>query len=309
MPLRQRASAVGKHSALGIVVVNWNGATLLEPCLAPLVYGQLQVVVVDNNSSDDSLDVVREKFPGIDVIANSTNLGYAIANNQGIRQVETGLVLLLNNDTIPNPATLDRLVEFFAAHPTAGVAGPSLANADGSPQPSCGPGPNLWTEFLGKTMLHRIIGGREWAPEVDRNVDWVTGAALCIRRDLALALGGLDEGFFMFYEDLDLCARVREAGYEVWFVATPPIVHLGGATRKRIEAKSLVDSYRSVDRYFAKHGPRWRWWIVRAMTIPEMILRSAVWGVMWLRRSRRQLAGERLRAYRSIVRLAMSRSR
>jgi GT2 family glycosyltransferase len=289
------------------VIVNWNGAELLASCLQPLVDSEVEVIVVDNGSTDASLELLATAFPGVRVVPNPDNRGFAVASNQGLSLATSANVLFLNNDTVPDVAALEELTAFLAQHPEAGVVGPSLAYPDGRRQPSCGPGPDLWTEILAKTLLHRALPGlREKAPEKSRRVDWVTGAALCIRRDLALELDGLDESMFMFYEDLDLCARVREAGRQVWFVATPPIIHLGGATRRRVEAESLVNSYRSADVFFSRHGPSWRRQLLRVLTLPEMGLRMGVWGLQFLRPQRRSLARERLRAYRTILRLSLT---
>ncbi|GAC1362776.1 MAG: glycosyltransferase family 2 protein [Actinomycetota bacterium] len=295
----------GAQTRLAIVIVNWNGADLLTACLQPLVQGDCEVIVVDNGSKDSSLALLEESFPTVTVIANPDNRGFAVANNQGLRLTTAPAVLLLNNDTIPDTAALAQLSEFLEHHPRAGVVGPTLVSTDGSPQPSCGPGPNIWTEVLGKSLLHRLVPGlRSRAPSATCQVDWVTGAALCIRRELALELGGLDEAMFMFYEDLELCARVREAGQEVWFVATTPIVHIGGASRRRAETESLLHSYESTGLFFARHGPRWRHRLIRVLTVPEMMVRIGVWSALFVARSRRGLARERLRAYRKILRMA-----
>ncbi|HLF99936.1 MAG TPA: glycosyltransferase family 2 protein [Acidimicrobiia bacterium] len=290
---------------LSVVVVNWNGVELLPGCLDPLVGTDHEVIVVDNGSVDESVAVLRERYPAVALIENSENLGFAVANNQGLRAATGDHILLLNSDTVPDLRALDALVEFLDDHPRVGVVGPTLVNPDGTPQSSCGPGPNLWTEFLAKTMIHRLLPGlRARAPRESRQVDWVTGAALCIRRDLAVPLGGLDEEIFMFYEDLDLCARVREAGHQVWFVATPPVIHIGGASRRKVEAETLVHSYRGTDRFFGRHGPPWRRRVVRGLTLAEMVWRSALWAIISLVPKRRSLARERLRAYRAIFGLA-----
>jgi N-acetylglucosaminyl-diphospho-decaprenol L-rhamnosyltransferase len=291
---------------LSIVIVNWNGAELLPGCLRPLADCGVEVIVVDNGSTDTSLELLATSFPTVRVVSNPDNQGFAAASNQGLGLAQSPNVLFLNNDTVPDPAALEELAAFLTDHPDAGIAGPSLAFPGGRRQPSCGPGPNLWTEILARTLLHRALPGvREKAPDRTRRVDWVTGAALCIRRDLAVELRGLDEEMFMFYEDLDLCARARAAGRQVWFVATPPIVHLGGATRRRVEAQSLIHSYQSADLFFRRHGPPWRRELLRALTIPEMSLRMSIWGLLFLTRQRRGLARERLRAYRTILRLAL----
>ncbi|HEU5002984.1 MAG TPA: glycosyltransferase family 2 protein [Actinomycetota bacterium] len=292
--------------SMGVVIVNWNGTHLLRECLTPLTRAGVPVIVVDNASSDGSVDLIQEMFPEVQVIKNPTNRGFAYANNQGMYALSTPYIMFLNNDTIPDPKALDDIAVFLGEHSLTGVAGPTLVFPDGRPQASCGPGPNLWTEFLSKSLLHRVFPTlRQWAPSASRQVDWVTGAALCIRRDLAIDLGGWDEAMFMFYEDLDLCARVREAGFSVWFLSTHPIVHIGGASRKKLETQSLVHSYESAQRFFDRHGSVWRRKVVAAMTVPEMALRSAVWALLSTSSRRRSLAKERLQAYALILRMAI----
>lgn len=301
-------NAAPEGGRCAVVIVNWNGAHLLRDCLGPLADQEFELIVVDNASTDDSVRIVRSEFPAARLIVNEANLGFAVANNQGLRESSAPFVFLLNNDTVPDSDAIAELVSFLEDHPSVAIAGPTLVNVDGTPQDSCGPGPDLATEFLGKSMLHRLLPGRRsWAPTQTRRVDWVTGAALMIRRSVAEQLGGLDEEMFMFYEDLDLCARAREAGHEVWFVATPPIVHVGGATRRNVETKSLVDSFRSTDRFFAVHGPGWRRALVRAFTVPEVALRSLLWTLLAIRRKDRELAKARLAAYGQILRLAVRR--
>lgn len=305
---QSQSTDASRAGGLSVVIVNWNGVGLLQGCLDPLEGAGFEVIVVDNASSDGSLTLLAERYPWVSVIANPDNRGFAAANNQGIERAAAPAVLLLNSDTVPDPVALHDMAGFLSAHPEVGVVGPTLVWPDGRRQPSCGPGPTLWTELLSKSMLHRLLPGvRERAPLASCRVDWVTGAALCIRRQLALDLGGLDEEMFMFYEDLELCARVRDARSEVWFVSTAPVVHIGGASRRRVEAQSLVHSYRSSQHFFARHGPPWRRTLVRAMTVPEAALRAAVWAPMLAHPGRRAQARERLRAYGTIMGLALTR--
>ncbi len=296
-------------SRLSITIPNWNGKDLLPGCLDPLKDAGFEVIVVDNGSKDGSVEVLRTGYPWVHLIANEENGGTAVANNQGIAAAGGDYILLLNNDTVPDVAALHQVVSFLDDHPHVGMAGPTLIFPDGSKQPSCGPGPNLWTELMGKTMLARLIPGvRERAPDRACRVDWVTGAAMFLRRDAVEAVAGIDESMFMYYEDNDLCTRIREHGYEIWFVPTPPVVHIGGATRRKVEAEALIHSYRSTERFFEKHGPAWRRRLLRGATVGEMALRSAVWAFLGLKPEHRPQARERLRAYRTILRLAVTRN-
>jgi GT2 family glycosyltransferase len=294
-------------SRLSVVIPNWNGESLLPGCLDPLEEAGFDVIVVDNGSVDGSLQLLSTRYPWVTVIANPDNRGTAVANNQGIAAASGEYILLLNSDTVPDPEAFHEAIAFLDQHSEVGIMGPTIVFPDGSPQPSCGPGPNLWTELMAKTLLHRVVPGvRERAPRRAGRVDWVTAAAMFVRRKAAEVVDGIDENMFMFYEDNDFCTRVREAGYEIWFVPTTPIVHIGGATRKHVEAQSLVHSYRSAERFFAKHGPAWRRRVWRGATVGEMVLRSALWTVLGLTAERRPLARERLRAYRTILRLAVT---
>lgn len=292
---------------LSVIIPNWNGEDLLPGCLDPLAGSGFEVIVVDNGSKDGSLELLRTRYPWVLVIANEDNRGTAVANNQGFAAARGDYYLLLNSDTVPDVAALHQGVAFLDEHPRVGLAGPTVVNPDGSPQPSCGPGPNLWTELLAKTLLHRLLPGvRERAPEEACRVDWVSAAAMFVRPEVVRVLGGIDEGMFMFYEDNDFCARAREHGFEVWFAPTQPIVHIGGASSRKVEAQSLIHSYRSTERFFAKHGPPWRRRLLRVATVGEMALRSTLWAVLGLHPERRPLARERLRAYRTILRLTVT---
>jgi GT2 family glycosyltransferase len=294
-------------SRLSVVIPNWNGQDLLPGCLDPLEGAGFEVIVVDNGSVDGSLDLLRSRYPWVRVIANPDNRGTAVANNQGMAESGGEYILLLNSDTMPDPAAFHEAIAFLDAHPEVGIMGPTIVFPDGSAQASCGPGPNLWTELMAKTLLHRVVPGvRERAPKRQCRADWVTAAAMFVRREAVDAVSGIDENMFMFYEDNDFCTRVRQAGYEIWFVPTTPIVHIGGASRKHVEAQSLIHSYQSAERFFSKHGPAWRRRVWRGATVAEMALRSALWAVLGLQPERRPLARERLRAYRRILRLALT---
>ena len=245
---------------VSIIIVNWNTADLLLACLASIADRPsmpCELLVVDNASTDGSPARVRERFPDVRLLPQSENLGFARANNLALAEARGRYLLLLNPDTEVLPGALDSLVAFLAATPAAGIAGPPLWNPDGSHQPSVQAFPSLGSEFLRQTMLHRIVPDRSRnGPHrrETRRVDAVTGAALAIRRECLDAIGPLDEDIFMFYEDTDWCRRAHEAGWGVWYVDGPGIVHhKGAASRGEARTRTLVDSLRGTICFFRKH--------------------------------------------------------
>lgn len=252
---------------LSIVIVNFNGGTHLENCLASLARhppaAAHEIVVVDNASTDGSLAATRDR-PGVRAITLEDNTGFSAANNVGLKATTGALVLLLNNDTIVTPGSLDALVSQLAAHPGAAVAGPRLVDGEGRPELSFGPMISPLAELRQKVV--RSLHAREFRPvsrwvdrvtRKERYVDWVSGACLLVRRDVAEAVGLLDQRFFLYTEDVDFCASVRAQGWRVLFTPAAEIVHLRGRSRSTV-AGAMNDAYRrSQLAFYAKHSPRW----------------------------------------------------
>lgn len=263
-----------------MIIVNYNGGRLLARALEVLLSLSpltLEIILVDNASSDGSAAAARARHPGIVVLENPANLGFARAANQGLKAAQGGCLVLLNPDTECPPAALEALAAFLRAHPEAGVAGPRLVNADGSLQPSAfafpdipqvaahllGLGAVLPGAALRRAVRHlgplgralgRLVGQLD-LHDRPRVVDWVTGACFAIRRECWEAVGPFDERFFLYYEEQDYCRRVRDAGFRVYHVPTAAVLHhVGGSARHR-PWESLVDRYRSLIQYFAKHAP------------------------------------------------------
>ncbi len=216
--------------ALTIIIVNWNVRDLLRACLTSVLAGleadalSAEVIVVDNNSADHSADMVSAEFPLVTLIANDRNLGFGTANNQGLAASTGENVLFLNPDTVVRPGTFGALLDFLAEHPEVACVGPRLLNPDGSTQPSRRGFPQLRTAFVESTPLQRYAGGlqsvrqfyRQDAPEDEaQQVDWIVGAAMLIRRSVLEEVGGFDESFFMYSEEMDLCFRIKQAGYQI----------------------------------------------------------------------------------------------
>ncbi len=240
---------------LSILIVSWNVRELLAAALAALpaaAPATWEAIVIDNASQDGSAGMVAGRFPGVSLIRNTVNAGFGRANNQGIALARGRYVLFLNSDTVTPPAALARLVEFMDAHPEAGACGPRLLLLEGRPQPyAFGGDPR--PGYLVRRGWHRLARGRalhDWATSDTQAVEWVSGACLLVRREALQQVGGFDEAFFMYFEDNDLCLRLRQAGWQVFYCPQVSITHVGGqslkqnATAQRAYQDSLVYFYR-----------------------------------------------------------------
>jgi len=254
-------------AALDIVIVNFNTAGDLRACLrslheAPPARAHT-ICVVDNASTDGSQVMVGTEFPNVTLIPLDHNAGFAAANNVGIRSTSAPLVLLLNSDTVVPAGALDQLITRLEST-GAVAAGPRLVNLDGRPEISWGP--MLTPLGEARQMLRVRLAGSEapWArarvqqwTSVEREVDWVTGACLLVRREAAEAVGLLDERYFMYEEDVDFCAALRANGGRVWFAPSAEVVHKRGRTFAATggTASPLYD--RSHLAFYGKHAPHW----------------------------------------------------
>jgi len=244
-------------SLLSIVVVSFNARDDLASCLAslrvaPPAIGH-EVIVVDNASTDGSVDAARAT-PGVRVRALDRNVGFAAANNAGIRESRGDLVLLLNSDTIVPAGAIDRLVARLLAVPEAAVAGPRLVDATGRPELSFGRMISPLNELRQKYRSTRWI---ETATAREQFVDWVSGACLLVHRKDADAAGLLDERFFLYTEDVDFCYAVRALGRRVLFTPAAEITHLRGRSRASRPDASRQAYRASQLAFYQKHHPFW----------------------------------------------------
>jgi GT2 family glycosyltransferase len=252
---------------LSIVIVNWNASDLLLRCLKA-VYAtcgtlELEVIVVDNASMDDSVAVLRDQFPQVNVVENKENLGFSKANNQGIRMAKGRYYLLLNTDTFVHPGTLETMIKFMDEHPEAGASGCQLYYEDGSLQRSCTSFPTLATELWQALWLDRVfrrspIFGKYrmsyWDFNDTRQVDSIIGAFMMLRCEALDQVGLLDESYFMYSEEVDLCYRMHQAGWKVMFTPKATATHLWGGTSKRIPGETtFLRLYHSRMKFFRKH--------------------------------------------------------
>ena len=245
---------------LSIIIVSYNSAADLGGCLHSLTEApprvDHEIVVVDNASSDGTAEYLRHRWPGIRLIEAGSNLGFAKANNLGIRQTFGELVLLLNPDTIVPRGEIDRLIAALDADPSAAIAGPRIVDANGRAELSFGPMISPFAELQQKILI-RISPIVERRVSDPRYVDWVSGACLLIRRADLEGAGLLDERFFMYLEDVDLCASVRRRGRRVLFAAGAHIVHLRGRSARSAPAATEAAYRRSQIAFYEKHHPGW----------------------------------------------------
>jgi hypothetical protein len=256
---------------VAIIIVSYNVRDHLARCLESLAArppdGPHEIVVVDNASSDGSAAMVRERWPGVRLLALDRNIGFAAANNAGIgitRAAGSPLLLLLNSDTIVRGGAIDVLVDRLTATPDAAVAGPRLVDAAGAPELSFGPMVRPFSELRQKTLVRLHERGWSIARRLirrltsrERFADWVTGACLLVWRTDAEAVGLLDERYFMYLEDVDFCAAIRARGRRVLFTPAAELVHLRGRSRAAAPAAVEAAYRRSQLAFYEKHHPAW----------------------------------------------------
>lgn len=256
---------------LSIVIVNWNVRELLQKLLTSLsknVSGiSSEIVVIDNASQDGSVEMLRSQFSHITFIENKENVGFGRACNQGVRVTTGEYILFLNPDTFVIDTSIVDFVSWFRIHPRAGIAGGLVKNSDGSTQRSLRRFPTFLDQIMVLLKLSFFFPkSRVWnhylATDLDYNceqqVDQVLGGFLCIKRSVGERVGFFDEQFFLWYEEVDLCKRVHEAGYEIWHVPSISVVHHGGKSfgqQRAVWKQSVMN--RSIMHYARKHFLPW----------------------------------------------------
>lgn len=261
------ASKAADRPRLSVVIVSWNTRDLLRACLQSLrdaagaLPGGVEVVVVDNASHDGTPDMLCDEFPEVDLVRNAVNAGFAAANNQGIVRTRGSYVLLLNPDTVGRGAFLGPLVGFLDAHPETGAVGPRVVGGQGEHQVSCYPLPTLGRELWRLFHLDRIWPRGTYPDSLfeattPQAVESILGACLLVRRDALEAAGLLDERFFIYTEEIDLCRRLQDRGWQLYWIPDSVIVHYGGASTTQVALRMFVELYRSKVQYFRKHFGR-----------------------------------------------------
>ena len=277
---------------LSIIIVNHNTRQLLSECLQSLQKQEgglsLQVICVDNASSDGSPEMVEQSFPQVHCIRNRKNEGFAKPNNQGLAVAKGHYCLLLNSDTIVKPRALKTLLTFMDNHPDVGACGPRLVNPDGTLQRSCRSFPSLWRHFCDMSGLEnlfpRIFGNFEirFGHDRDAEVDQPMGAALLVRSEVVRQVGNLDERFKIYYNEVDWCRRIKKAGWKICFVHDAEITHHGGKTTE-VTNRSLEqfdEMSRNTLSYYEKHFGSVGLTAYRILLVMGFTVRVSLWNIL-----------------------------
>lgn len=257
---------------VSIVIINWNRKDLVRRCVAS-VLGEsgvsLEVILVDNGSTDGSREMLASEFPEVRCIENASNRGFTVAANQGIAESRGRYVLVLNSDAEGTDGAVARMVRFVDAHPDVGALGCRLLNSDGSLQPSCyadmGVGKALAIasglydimpfDLMGKLNPDGFVRRLFDLPDHDRPLfpDWFRGACMMFRRDALTQVGTFDEGFFLYCEEIDLFYRMRAEGWRIAYTPTASFFHHGRADVSMSDVRMVLTFWRSFLRLYEKH--------------------------------------------------------
>ncbi len=253
---------------LSIIIVSWNVAELLAACLDSILKNtssslQIEIIVVDSGSTDNTIGMLKGSYPEIHLVENTENIGFVRGNNIGLKLAQGRYILLLNPDTEIIGDTLHEMVNYLEANPAVGIVGPHTLNTDGTTQSTRRRFPTVTTGIFEATWLqkyaHRTVLERYYVQDQPDDgvfeVDWVQGSALMARREIYDQLGGLDEGFYMYSEELDWCRRAKLAGWQVVYLGTAHIIHHGGKSSEQVVAQRDIHFHQSKLRYYRKyHG-------------------------------------------------------
>jgi N-acetylglucosaminyl-diphospho-decaprenol L-rhamnosyltransferase len=270
------------------IIVSFEVRELLRCCLDSLCAQrgvEVETWVVDNASRDGSAEMVSAGYPAVRLLSNASNVGYATANNQALKQATGDWLLLLNPDTELPPGALAELVQVFRRHPQAGAVGLALRNPDGSPQASCLAFPGLWNQMIESAGLQRFAmslgrGTPSAAPPPangEGEVDWVAGACLCLSRAAYSAVGGLDERLFMYGEEPDWCWRARCAGFATVWSEAARVLHHGGASGEGLRGKLFVRNLEARLAFLRHHRGAWQAAVAREVMTLGALGRLLLW--------------------------------
>ena len=273
---------LGNNLDVSVIIVNYNVKEFVQNLLHSLEKAtrsiKAEIIIVDNASDDGSVELIREKFPYVKLVASKENLGFGRANNVGFQMAQGKYLFILNPDTLVQEDTLEKLISFFERTPDAGMIGCKILNPDGTLQLSCRRGfPSPWTSFCKVTGLSSLFPKSRLFAKYNltyldedqiSEVDALSGSCMLMRKDVYDKIGGFDEQFFMYGEDLDLCYRVQKAGFKVYYVPETKIIHYKGESTKRSSLDETKVFYGAMSLFVKKH--------FSSSFLLELLLRSAI---------------------------------
>lgn len=298
---------------VSIVIVSWNVSQLLKDCLRS-VYDHagdltLQTIVVDSGSADDSCEMVRREFPQVELFDMQENVGFPAGNNIGMRAAVGRTIYLLNPDTEIIGDALPLMLKKIESEPAIGLIGSWLQYPDGRIQSSRRRFPTVWTGLFESTWLERFAPSSLLAhyymtdkPD-DRpcDADWVMGASMLVRRAAIEAVGGMDEAYVMYSEELDWCRRIKEAGYRIVWLPEAKVIHYSGASSDQASTRRHIHFNRAKLRYFRKYHGRWAAGLIRLVLLANFGGQIVVEGGKYLVGHRRELRQQRIGAYWQVL--------
>lgn len=246
---------------LSIIIINFNTKRLILDCVSSIKKSisesgfTHEIIVIDNNSTDGSADLLNKKHPDVKIVRNQDNYGYGRANNQGISQARGRFILLLNSDILVLENSIIRLYGFAKRH-SKSFCGGKLYNVNGTVQPSCGPFPNLWVVFIMLFLKGDKLHLTRYSPEHERMVDWVSGACIIAHRDTFVRAGKFDESIFMYMDEINLLYQARKKGIRTWFYPNARFIHIGAASSGD-KSKPVINIFKGLQYYYKTHYGRY----------------------------------------------------
>jgi N-acetylglucosaminyl-diphospho-decaprenol L-rhamnosyltransferase len=299
---------------ISIIIVSWNVADLLKKCLDSIAANRgnltLQTIVVDSASSDETVAQIRDSYPWVELYPQTENIGFVRGNNIGLEQTTGRHILLLNPDTEIIGDMLLQMVAYLDENPDVGIVGPHTLNPDGSTQPSKRRFPTPKIAFFESTWLQSVASqtllDHYYAIDISDkstvDVDWVQGHALMVRREVYDQIGGLDEGFVMFFEELDWCKRAKSTRWRVVYMGTAQVIHYGGQSSAQAGAYTYIQFNRSKVHYFRKHHGALLATMLRLFLLSMFLWQGAIETVKWIIRHKPEVRRHRIVTYWQVIR-------
>lgn len=303
--------------SLSVIIVSWNVRDLLRRCLRSVMEQTAtfrectaEIIVVDNASADGTVEMLREEFPDVHLIPNAENEGFTRGNNKALAVAQGRYLFLLNPDTELHAGALGTLLQYIETHPRVGILGPRHYYGDGSPQSSRRRFPTFATAFLESTQL------QQWFPrnrvlthyymldtpdDATMEVDWINGAAMLARREMYTQIGGLDEGFFMYSEELDWCYRAKQAGWQIVYLPSVELTHFEGRSSEQTSARRDIYFHSSKVRFFRKYHGAFAAGILRIFLLLNFAYQLMEETAKWLVGHKRPLRAARIRLYAQVL--------